>query len=371
MNRRGLVTSAAALALSLLLALSGEGRAGAQSSARPGGPRAGAPSDVRPTDAGMVFRGWVGKYPVRMTLRRGAGGELSGSYSYEGRAGELALKGTVDAGGKVVLEEFDGAKQTGVFSGSWEEKEYLPGVRIEGDWKRPGGGGAQGFSLSEESGAGPRVTSKRLREQDARRRYEVEAVYPQVAAAVGFNRLVENLVRKEVREFKGRPSEVPPRDAPANSLRVDHSVRLATDELVSAEFTVSHLEHGMAHPAYELRAVNYDLKAGRQLALADLFRPGSDYLKRISSAAVERLRRLGLETGGDANVFLSDPDYLEGASPKLKNYRVWTLTPRGLAVTFEPYQVGPFAAGAPSVLIPYSELREVIRPDGPLAPLLK
>ena len=70
-------------------------------------------------------------------------------------------------------------------------------------------------------------------------------------------------------------------------------------------------------------------------------------------------------------MYLGDAEWVEGASPKPDNYRVWTLTPRGLAVTFEPYQVGPFAAGAPSVLIPYTEMKDLIRSGGPLASLAK
>ncbi|PYS79014.1 MAG: hypothetical protein DMF67_02485 [Acidobacteria bacterium] len=350
MNTRGLATSAA-LALSLLLILSCAGRAGAQSSG-----------------VGRVFRGWVGEYAVRMTLRRGAGGELSGSYSYEGRGGELSLKGTVGADGSFTLDEYDGAKQTGNFKGQWHERDYEPEARIEGDWTKPGGGGGQSFSLSEELAGGGRVTSKRIKEENKQRGYSIDAEYPQVEGAEGFNRLVESFVTKEVGDFKRNPGGAPRRGEPANDLHVNYSMRLATDEFQSVEFTTSHFEQGMIHPQYWLSVINYDRKSGRQLELADLFRPGSSYLQKISSAAVARLRKMNEEDGG---MYLNDAEWDKGASPELKNYQNWTLTARGLAVTFEPYQVGPFAAGAPAVLIPYAELKGVIRPGGPLASLSK
>src|SRR5919112_5986975 len=85
-----------------------------------------APAYAQTAGGQRVFRGNVGDYPVRMTLRRGAGGEVSGSYSYEGRAGELTLKGSVNAKGEFTLEEFDGPKKTGTFKGEWDEKEYEP-----------------------------------------------------------------------------------------------------------------------------------------------------------------------------------------------------------------------------------------------------
>src|SRR5689334_3436641 len=70
-----------------------------------------------------VFRGNVGDHPATLRLRRAPGGELTGSYSYEGRGGELTLKGSVDAKGNFTLEEFDGAKKTGTFKGQWDEKD--------------------------------------------------------------------------------------------------------------------------------------------------------------------------------------------------------------------------------------------------------
>src|SRR5437588_12495708 len=108
-------------------------------------------------------------------------------------------------------------------------------------------------------------------------------------------------------------------------------MRLATDELLSVEFTTSHFEQGMMHSQYSLRAFNYDLKQGRQLELADLFRLGSSYLQRISSAAIARLQKMNKDDDG---MFLGDAEWDEGASPKPENYRNWTLTARGLAVTF-------------------------------------
>lgn len=345
------LANAAALAASLLFMLSCAGAA----AARAQGPE-------------RVFAGWVGEYPVRMTLRRGAGGELSGSYSYEGRAGSLALKGSVAGGGDFTLEEFDGAKRTGVFKGRWRERDYEPEARLEGDWARPAGGGRQSFTLNEEPAAGPRLTEQRVKETDKARRFEIDARYPELQGAVPFNRLAHDFVRKQVVEFKRNPGERPADGAPFNSLRVGYTVRLAADDLQSVIFTVARIEYGMAHHAYEFHVINYDAKAGRVLSLADLFRPGSDYLKAVSDASVARLRRLNRE---DGDAYLGDPDYVENASAKPENYDLWTLTPRGIAVTFEPYQVGPFAAGSPNVLVPYAELKGLLRADGPFAPLAK
>jgi hypothetical protein len=60
-----------------------------------------------------------------------------------------------------------------------------------------------------------------------------------------------------------------------------------------------------------------------------------------------------------------------GASPRADNYRACAVTRKGLWVTFDPYQVAPYAAGPQHVLVPYSALKDILKPDGPVAALAK
>jgi hypothetical protein len=50
----------------------------------------------------------------------------------------------------------------------------------------------------------------------------------------------------------------------------------------------------------------------------------------------------------------------------VENYRNWNITPDGLMITFDEYQVAPYAAGPQTVTVPYSELRGLINPEGVL-----
>jgi hypothetical protein len=328
-----------------------------------------------------IFRGYVGDYPVRVTLRRGAGGEVSGSYSYEGRGGELTLKGSVDTKGNVTLDEFDGAKKTGTFKGQWDEKDYEPEASISGDWARPGtkpgGEGTQYFTLVEQprQAGTAAVTTKKVREGGKKVGYSVNAEYPQVEGAEKFNQLAEGFVTKEVADFKkdagpkrGEKDTMP--EASEDSLTIRYTVRLLADELISVEFPVDYYEHGAAHGSHAFHVINYDVKSGRVLSLADLFKPGSNYLAKISEVAIRQLHRWNRDSadypGGGGQPYLDDEGIAAGAKPSAENYQNWTITPRGLAVTFDYYQLGAYAAGAPAVVVPYADLKEIIRPGGPL-----
>ncbi|HWW75638.1 MAG TPA: hypothetical protein VNZ44_09590, partial [Pyrinomonadaceae bacterium] len=244
--------------------------------------------EPRPAGEQKVFRGSVADHPARMTLRRSPSGELSGSYAYDGREGSLTLKGSVDAKGNFTLEEFDGAKKTGAFKGQWYETDYEPEASISGDWTKPGGGGEQWFYFVEQPrpAGGPAVTPKQVKEENKKRGYRINVEYPQVEGAEKFNALAQAFAAKEVADFRkdagrepGEKDYMP--EAGDDSLDVRYFVRLATPDLVSVEFAMDYYEHGAAHPSHAFHVINYDARAGRELKLAELFRPGSNYLKRV------------------------------------------------------------------------------------------
>jgi hypothetical protein len=51
--------------------------------------------------------------------------------------------------------------------------------------------------------------------------------------------------------------------------------------------------------------------------------------------------------------------------------RNWNITPDGLLITFDTYQVGPGAAGPQQVNVPYNALGSVINSQGPLIVVLR
>ena len=323
------------------------------------------------------FRGTVGKNRVQMRLRR-AGEALDGSYFYEhSKGGSLRLEGQVGADGHFTLREFDAAgAQTGLFKGTWENDEQQQELYLTGQWARPDGTRQTEFSLAEmflALRAGARIVTREMKDADRRANSEINVEYPQVEglpAAAGFNEAARALAAKEAADFRkgvadyraDYKGEKP--EGPGNSLDLGYYVDYADDNLISVGFTEDTYYAGAAHPNHATVVLNYDLKAGRKLRLADLFRPGSPYLKTISDYCLKELE-------GDSDLEGVRDMITEGASAKLENYRNWLVKRQGLEITFDPYQVGPYAAGPQYVTIPYKALVKIINPAGPLAPLLK
>ena len=113
-------------------------------------------------------------------------------------------------------------------------------------------------------------------------------------------------------------------------------------------------------PALTTRSVTYDLEAGSDVRLAQLFLPGSDYFEEIADYCIAQLksRDIGFELFSD------------GALPLAENYGNWNITVDGLLINFDEYQVAAYAAGPQAVSDPYTKLQTVIDPNGLLAAFL-
>jgi Protein of unknown function (DUF3298) len=180
-----------------------------------------------------------------------------------------------------------------------------------------------------------------------------------------FNKAVEDLVSKAVSSFKkdladlGRPKGTIEPPLPGSFIGVSYTVFLATADLISIRFDINFYATGAAHPGLYSEVINYDLQGDRVLALADLFKPNSNYLQVLSTYSADVLKKAD-------RLF-----FPEGVEPKEENFKSWNITPEGLLITFDQYQVAPGAAGPQYVTAPYSALKAVVNPNGPIATLAK
>jgi hypothetical protein len=135
-----------------------------------------------------------------------------------------------------------------------------------------------------------------------------------------------------------------------NSLYLEYEVVYNNRGLVSIYFTPSTYCQGAAHPLPWSETLTYDLAKDRVMQLADLFKPGAAYLPALSQRCIAELKK--------RDEFQSE----EGALPSVENYKSWNITPGGLRITFDPYQVAAYAAGYQQVTLPWDSLRDLLNP---------
>jgi hypothetical protein len=330
------------------------------------------------------FKGSIGStLGLQMKLVR-EGDKLNGSYFYQKVGTPINIRGSIDKDGNVVLDEFDSdGSQTGTFKGLWNQDESGL-IAIAGNWNKPNSEKKTAFSLHEEPIAfsgGVEIVPRQIKENNKKLKYEVDVQYPQLNGSGSpnyerFNQTVRNMITKKVAEFRKEmaPSEdEPPVELPAESmgsdLTVGYSIALAQDDLISVVFNVGSYSAGAAHPNSYSEVVNFDLRNGKQLKLADLFRPGSKHLQSIAAYCIADLKKQGKQQGGES---ILDDDWIQrGAAPDTENYGSWTMGRKGLGIIFDSYQVAAYAAGPQHVLVPYSALKQMIKTDGPLAQFVK
>lgn len=177
-----------------------------------------------------------------------------------------------------------------------------------------------------------------------------------------FNEKLDDLVQNEVAMFRQEFIKNPVLELSTSSfLEVTYALISQYDDVWSFKFDFFFYNNGAAHPGNYSITLNYDLAQNKELALGDLFLPNSNYLEVISNYSISELRKQPY----------SDVFTMEGAKPTLENYRNWNITPEGLMVTFDTYQVAPGAAGLQVVVVPYDQLQAVIDRQGVLKNMIQ
>jgi hypothetical protein len=328
----------------------------------------------------FLFRGNIANLSIEMSLVRD-GDRITGTYFYPRVGKDIAVTGTVNSGGDVELTEADDTgKQTGLFKGKWQPQKDGPDpslAEIEGKWSRPDGSKSTEFIVTQQPisfTSAVRVFPKTIRDHNKEKRYSVDAEYPEIQGDTrfdGFNREARSLVTKDVGAFRAAETsdesaeDTTPTETLNSTLDVRYEVRYATDNLISIEFTEGSYSRGAAHGNSLTTVLNYDVKNNRKLTLSDLF-SAKNYLSVIANYCMKDLKDRAKR---DPDSMIAEDMMTTGASPHADNYRAVAITKKGLWVTFDPYQVAPYAAGPQYVLVPYSALKDIIKSDSAIAPL--
>jgi hypothetical protein len=208
-----------------------------------------------------------------------------------------------------------------------------------------------GDSPLNESGAGPV--------------YTITAQVPSLQGSdsprvTAFNARLKEIVQKNVDQFRNdilANQPITPFNA-GSSFDVSYELIGQRGEVWSIKFAVMSYMDGAAHPNHYTVTLNYDLAQGRELALDELFLHGVNHMGTISDYCKAELSK--------RDIGFADPIFQTGADPTPENYRNWNLSNDGLLVTFDQYQVAPYAAGQQTVVIPFAILMPLASPQSAL-----
>jgi Protein of unknown function (DUF3298) len=171
-----------------------------------------------------------------------------------------------------------------------------------------------------------------------------------------YNAALKSIVDGEVTAFKGTLAQMSVTPVVEGStLDVQYQLIGQKGGFWSIQFNITGYTDGAAHPYHYSISSNYDLKSGKALTLDNLFLPNSNYLQTIADYSKTELSKRDIGFTGD---------FTQGADPKPENYKNWNLSNEGfLVITFDEYQVAPYAAGPQIVLIPFGTLQSIQNPQ--------
>ncbi|MBQ7608991.1 MAG: DUF3298 domain-containing protein [Desulfovibrionaceae bacterium] len=132
-------------------------------------------------------------------------------------------------------------------------------------------------------------------------------------------------------------------------LLADYSISRPSQKALSITFELwNHV--GGPHPNLDVITLNYSLINGQRLSLADIFALPDVALKLMSKVARADLQeRYG--TGRTHMLY-------RGTEPLIENFSSLTLTPTGISVNFQPYQVASWEMGVQKVDITLEDLAQ-------------
>ena len=140
----------------------------------------------------------------------------------------------------------------------------------------------------------------------------------------------------------------------ASAEEISCSSDLQTEDLLCMSISWYSYSYGAAHPSGSISNYNFDLRTGKKLQLDDLLKDGyKKELKRLGEKAfIKANGSSGWEfTPGRGDFFLPDN---------------FSITKKGLRFTYGQYEIGPYAAGSPELLIRYDQISQFIQEDSPL-----
>ena len=147
---------------------------------------------------------------------------------------------------------------------------------------------------------------------------------------------------------------------------------------LSDQLTVSYDDYGLlslatshegdykdaVHPEHGAGAVTYDLRTGRALTIAQLIRPGTDtMLSRLITRHLESDEQVAADE-------LMSIATIEGGFAKLPAQGLGVVE-QGLTFTYTSSEILDIVHPPVTLLVPWAELQPLLRPDSPVARMLR
>jgi len=113
---------------------------------------------------------------------------------------------------------------------------------------------------------------------------------------------------------------------------------------------------GGAHGLTLIRSLTFNTETGKLYQLKDLFKPDSDYVRRLSALVEVQIRERDIPVLGEFTGIRPDQDYY--------------IADKALVLYFQLYELTPYAYGFPYFPISVYDIQDIIDEEGPLGKMM-
>jgi hypothetical protein len=183
----------------------------------------------------------------------------------------------------------------------------------------------------------------------------VKVAYPKVLGLsnlfvqVAINEKIINLVHSLINEQMGSQENIV-------DMIGTYEIKLNEKGLISIYFENYIYWYHAAHGMTVARSITMDLCTGATYKFRDLFKPGSNYTARLNEIIKAQIAEREIPTIEPFESIDTDQEYY--------------LTPNALVIYYQLYRYTPYAYGFLEFEIPYTEIADIINPQGPIAKLM-
>lgn len=177
------------------------------------------------------------------------------------------------------------------------------------------------------------------------------------AAAAAMNGAITTQVNAYIAAFTSSSLPAVVKPAEPSMLEGDFSIALNSPAIISLRYSVLTSVSGAAHSTGVPGSASFVAATGRTIGLAELFSDPGTAAKAIAAKAHATLSSA---LGKDLT--------WNGAATNLDFFaKAWVFTSGGLEFSWPQGQLASVAAGMPNAVVPWTDLKSLVKPSGPAA----
>ena len=190
-------------------------------------------------------------------------------------------------------------------------------------------------------------------EKDENKNYIVEINYPKVKSKQ-LLAYTDDYIKNKKKEFKEEISKEEPLNSSKYEFKADYKIT-DNNNILGLHLNISEYTGGAHHVRYD-KSYYYNKESDEIVSI-------KDFLEKDTS--IDKLANLSyyyvMKYSDDNNLNFDKEGVKEGLSSNLNNFEHFNFIDDGLEFIFPPYQIAYYAAGEIKIVIPYNELKGIIK----------